>query len=520
MNINRLMRITFFIFILIPTVSILNTVAFDFDPGVGGDTTPPSLNFNAPSAGATVSGYVTIIVTATDSGDGMDYVKFYIDSIYLGMDSTPSTNVYSLSFSSINYIDGSHTLKAKAYDTAGNYAIKTLSIYLLNYGPFVNWITPISGGTLDGVDGDFEEILTVQATDSDSSIGHVNFYIGSTLIDSDYDTSDSYFSINFDFSSYLDGSYTLKAKAYDLLNHVKEETINVIIEKSGKPIDGVDPEPIAHPLTESYDWLNDAARHPSNSIMISMARRATGYGIRKMMEDEIDMNNWSIYYKYTRAISRFTGDFLGSKWNGDDDAKDDLTVASLFTNFYSWMEVSDINLGSITVDCRDVSAFVTGMAMAMGLKARMISCEYGNQRHVAAEILDYETRNYGYGSTNWYIISLFGYYVDALSPIDNIRLHLSGLSSAIQEVYHIISSIANWNIPRDTYPYQETGWVGWYLDCQDPNDPYDYRDPYGEPIDPPYTYYSNPIYFSYYINDPYGIDWSGSPYPDLPEDYL
>jgi len=516
---NRFFKMLFFITLLVPTLTITNVLGFGFGSG-DGDSTPPTVYFITPASGATLAGTVQVKVKATDSGVGMNRVEFKLGNEWKFTDSNTDDDYFIWNFNTFGEINGGYTIYVYAYDDEENVAGTQRNIYIDNTdveAPTVSFITPASEATLDGLDGDLIETITVLATDAFSGMDHVDFYIDSIYIDTDTNTADNYFSIDFDFKSYDDDDYTLYVYAYDKANNLAQKSRNIYIETSGKPIDGVDPDHLSHPTSETYDWLNDAARHPSDPIMISIARRATGYGWRILGYGGLPVTKERI----VRCLAKFTENWLTDLWLGDDTALADKDVAEAFTRFYSWMEVGEINLNYVHFDCRDISAFVTGMAMAMGVKAKMLSCEYGDARHVAAFLDEGVDRYYTYdgitkSNNGWFMVSVFGSYYDGFSDILDIRKHLSGTTAQTQEVYHFISYISTWNIDKDTYPYQETGWVGWYLQCSNPTDPYYYEDPRG----PPYNYYSNPNYFEYYSDDPYGIDWSGEPYPNLPEDFV
>lgn len=447
-------------------MATINGLAWGWDPGGGGDTTPPYIAFVSPASGATVSGTVTITVIATDSGSGMNYVDFYIGTSYLGRDSTASSNQYSKSFNSLNYNDGGYTLKAYAFDNDLNVAGTQRNIYIDNFdttAPTVSFVSPVAGATLDGLDGDLEETITVTATDTFSGMDYVDFYIDGPSIDLIYldtDTtvaSGNEYSINFDFSSYDDGDYTLKAYAYDVADNVAIKSRDIYIETTGKPL-STDPIRLAYPTSECPTWHNDAARNPHvggdistpHPIMYSIARRATGYGMRKLGLSGSTQTN------IVKGLARFAKDWLTPIWEGDGNFKTDLDVADIFLKFYSWMDYGAPNSITISerIDCRDISAFVTGMAMAMGIKAKMLTCQYGSVKHVAA-LLDK-------GSDDWFLISVFNSYRDSDNTDSEIQEHLSGGTPGInQHVFHCIFYIDVW--VNSNYHAAEVGWIAWVL---------------------------------------------------------
>jgi hypothetical protein len=80
------------------------------------DVTAPTVSITSPSAGATVSGTIMIQATAADT-QGLQKVRFYVDGVYLGYDTTAP---YSKPWDSTTLPDGAHTIKAQAVDWANN----------------------------------------------------------------------------------------------------------------------------------------------------------------------------------------------------------------------------------------------------------------------------------------------------------------------------------------------------------------------------------------------------------------
>jgi hypothetical protein len=84
---------------------------------VQADTTPPTVNLTAPSAGATVSGTVSVTATASDNV-AVASVQFQLDGANLG--SLDTVAPYSVSWDTTTASNGSHTLRAIATDTSNN----------------------------------------------------------------------------------------------------------------------------------------------------------------------------------------------------------------------------------------------------------------------------------------------------------------------------------------------------------------------------------------------------------------
>src|SRR5439155_26838609 len=81
------------------------------------DTTPPTVSITSPAGGATVSGTTAVSASASDNV-GVVGVQFLLDGAALGAEDT--TSPYSVSWSTTNSSNGSHTLTATARDAEGN----------------------------------------------------------------------------------------------------------------------------------------------------------------------------------------------------------------------------------------------------------------------------------------------------------------------------------------------------------------------------------------------------------------
>ncbi len=94
------------------TVSILNVP----------DSTPPTVAVMSPGAGAHVSKPTSITASAADNV-GVVRVEFYVDGKLIGSSAGPS---FSIGWNPKKVPKGSHTIQAKAFDAAGNYAWSTV----------------------------------------------------------------------------------------------------------------------------------------------------------------------------------------------------------------------------------------------------------------------------------------------------------------------------------------------------------------------------------------------------------
>lgn len=81
------------------------------------DTTPPTISITTPAAGATVSGLVNLVASASDD-KGVVGVQFKVDGVNLGSELT--TAPYSGTWNTQGVSSGNHILTAVARDAAGN----------------------------------------------------------------------------------------------------------------------------------------------------------------------------------------------------------------------------------------------------------------------------------------------------------------------------------------------------------------------------------------------------------------
>jgi len=127
---------------------------------VSNDTVPPTVSITAPSAGATVSGTVTVTASASDNV-GVAGVRFQLDGAPLGAEVT--TAPYSVSWNTTTAAAGAHTLTAIARDAANNTATSApVSVTVSNnvFGPG-DVFAALIGGTIQwhNADGSFRQNL-------------------------------------------------------------------------------------------------------------------------------------------------------------------------------------------------------------------------------------------------------------------------------------------------------------------------------------------------------------------------
>ncbi|MDY7228175.1 Ig-like domain-containing protein [Hyalangium rubrum] len=83
------------------------------------DNLPPSVALTSPASGTTLVGVVSLAAEATDT-TGVTRVDFFVDGALLASDTSAP---YSVTWDSAGWVNGSHTLYARAYDGLGHMAV-------------------------------------------------------------------------------------------------------------------------------------------------------------------------------------------------------------------------------------------------------------------------------------------------------------------------------------------------------------------------------------------------------------
>ena len=198
----------------------INTWLYGLSSSIPQDSTPPVVSVTAPSNGAEVSGSVTFSANATDNA-GVTRVEFFVDDVLVDTD---SVSPYSTAWSSASVANGSHNLKAKAYD-AFQSSESTLTITVNNLGvdtedPTVVINQPATNPYTWSVDD-----LIVEATGSDNvGVIKIEFYINGVLA---AEEAAANIVRQWEYVPTPPGSYTLTAKAYDVAGNMGETSITV-----------------------------------------------------------------------------------------------------------------------------------------------------------------------------------------------------------------------------------------------------------------------------------------------------
>jgi subtilisin family serine protease len=180
------------------------------------DGTAPVANITAPANSSTLSGTVTVNVTATDEVR-VTSVDCYVNSTLLG---TTTNAVAGFPWNTTAYANGSYTLQARAHDAAGNVGLSPLvNVSVWNVvappadtiAPTVVLTSPIEGATLG------RSVKVSVAAADNVGVTRVDLYTDGKLYVSST-TATTVFTWN--TSKLTKGTHTLRAWAYDAAGNV------------------------------------------------------------------------------------------------------------------------------------------------------------------------------------------------------------------------------------------------------------------------------------------------------------
>jgi len=160
-------------------------ISFSVSGGIssGGGTggTLPTLAFTAPAAGVPLKGNVQGPPNCTVTGSNIARIAFYLNDVLTNTDGNPD-NGWGCWIDTTKYKDGAYTVKAVAYNAAGQTTTVTHPVTIqngtANVAPTVGITSPGSGAVLAGTSVPY----TLTAGDSDGTVANVELKLisGST----------------------------------------------------------------------------------------------------------------------------------------------------------------------------------------------------------------------------------------------------------------------------------------------------------------------------------------------------
>ncbi len=176
------------------------------------DITAPTATITAPVANSTVSGIVTIDVTATDDV-GVTRVEWYLNGLCAGTNSgAPAT----FSWDTTGSTNGSYAVGARAYDAAGNMgSAASVTVSVQNVvpdvtAPAVAITAPAAGRIVSGIVS-----VDVSATDN-VGVSRVEWYLNGACAGTNFNGSAAF---SWDTTATANGSNTLQAPCRSKTHH-------------------------------------------------------------------------------------------------------------------------------------------------------------------------------------------------------------------------------------------------------------------------------------------------------------
>jgi len=199
----------------------------------GGTSGSPSVSFQSPQNGATLSGTVTAQVSASDSA-GIASVSFYVDNVLAG---TSTTSPYAWPLNTTGLANGGHSLTATAKDTLGHSASATSTVTVSNTvadttPPTVSITSPGSGSTVSGS-------VSIQATAVDNvGVASVIFSVDGAQIAK---VTAAPYAAAWSTTTVANGTHTLTVTARDAAGNTASASITVTVSNNTSTVDTTPP---------------------------------------------------------------------------------------------------------------------------------------------------------------------------------------------------------------------------------------------------------------------------------------
>jgi Papain family cysteine protease/Bacterial Ig domain len=188
------------------------------------DNIPPVINLLSPANGSTVSGTVSVLVSATDN------VK--VTSVTLSVDGTAksssTTAPFTIVWNSATVANGNHTLTVTAKDGKGNSTSSSIQVSVNNVtigditAPTVNISSPTNGASYDA-----NTTLTINASASDNvAVSSLNISIDGTVVAT---SSSPSFSYSWNTGTAGSGIHNISSTAKDAAGNQSIKTVTVTI---------------------------------------------------------------------------------------------------------------------------------------------------------------------------------------------------------------------------------------------------------------------------------------------------
>lgn len=257
------------------------------------DSTPPEVEITNPVDGDIVSGVIRIEADADDNM-AVKQVEFFVDGTFIGADEN-GANGWSVDWDTSEGLDGEHTLKAVATDTAGNSAEHSITVTVdNNAAPTVSITRPADGSTVN------KPVTIVANATDDAGVSSVAFYYvdgGTDVLIGNGTASEGVWT----YSGWnpADGQYTLKAVATDNAGNSTTSasvTITVVTPDTTAPTVSIT-SPAAGSTVADVTTITASATDDGTVTRVEFFVDDTFIGA-----DENDADGWSVDWDTTGDV--------------------------------------------------------------------------------------------------------------------------------------------------------------------------------------------------------------------------
>ncbi len=193
------------------------------------DNQAPLVNIETPSSGATVNGIVEVDVAATDNV-GLAGTELLVDDVVAGTD---GEEPFQFFLDTRLLSNGTHVLKARAYDAAGNAGTSgSVSVTVANAAPDTQAPAASIASPADGATVDDSTSVSVNASDN-VGVTRVELWADGNLASTD---TVAPFAFTIGSLGLTTGTHTLQAKAYDAAGNTgPSSVIGVTVDRTTQP---------------------------------------------------------------------------------------------------------------------------------------------------------------------------------------------------------------------------------------------------------------------------------------------
>ncbi|HSW92443.1 MAG TPA: DUF4038 domain-containing protein [Patescibacteria group bacterium] len=195
------------------------------------DTTAPTVSLTAPVDGATVTGTIPVLAIASDN-IAVSSVAFSVDGTQQG--TTDTTSPYGIALDTTTIPNGTHTIRATAYDASGNTAYAEVTVTVDNQAPPVDTTPPTVAITVPAQAATVSGAVTISADASDDTgVAGVTFYTDTTQVGTEVTTAP--YSVSWNTTIVPNGTVSLTAVAWDAAGNKTTSTVVTVTVNNVAP---------------------------------------------------------------------------------------------------------------------------------------------------------------------------------------------------------------------------------------------------------------------------------------------